>query len=445
MSLRKYIGRWLRLPASLFTSSALVIFGVVAIGMWLAHHFFVTQVQQPRTERVAVSVAAYIEGVRTFAQVASPAQRKDFFETLGSSGKARVHVVDISKANFRLPDDQLLSEFLIQVQVAALGAQVAWHAGNGDTDQSFWFEVPVPDSEPIWLSYPARVNPFSSFAVALLFGALFSLAIAAAAWLQTGLKSQLNALGEAVERLGRGERHLELASEGTTEVVEVNKLFNRVTRHLSEAEQDREVLLAGVSHDLRTPLTKLRLGLALRANSAGDEDLVRAVDEIDAIVGQFLDLATAGKSAEPPIKLNLNEIVCETAAALEVDGYPFELNLLTLPLVCTRPVVLQRVMNNLMGNASRYSGKGLAVSTGVEDGKVFIRVSDAGPGVSISELPRLGQPFFRTEAGRSKGPGTGLGLAIVHRLLKAEGGSLLLSINHSGGLDASIRMPPAPV
>ncbi|MBY0411774.1 MAG: hypothetical protein K2Q97_17025, partial [Burkholderiaceae bacterium] len=281
----------------------------------------------------------------------------------------------------------------------------------------------------------------SPLSVALLFGVLFALAIAAAAWLHTRLKSQLRALGESVERLGRGEQQLELNRQGTTEVVKVNQLLHEVTLHLNEAEHDREVLLAGISHDLRTLLTKLRLGLAVRGDATADAPLVRTVNEIDAIVGQFLDFAIAGNSPEAALQLNLNEIVSEAAATLELDGHPVALDLQKLPPVRARPVVLQRVMANLLGNAARYSGQGLAVSTSVEGGQVCIRVSDSGPGVSIGELERLGKPFYRTDAGRTKGPGSGLGLAIVQRLLKAEGGALELSINDFRGLDARVLLP----
>lgn len=445
MSPLKQMHHWLRMPASAFTSSAVVIVGVVVIGMVLAHFFLITQIQQPRVQRVAVTVAAYIQGVRAFAQTATPDQRQAFFASLGTPSPSTVHMVDVSQANFQPPDDALLVDFLTQVQLASPGGRVAWHTSQNSKDQAIWFEVLTPDGLPSWISFPARETLVSPLMATLLFGVLFSLAIAAAAWLHIGLKSQLRVLGESVERLGRGEQQPQIARHGITEVVEVNKLVHNVTQHLSEAEHDREVLLAGVSHDLRTLLTKLRLGLALRGNAPGDASLVRTVNEIDAIVGQFLDFAIAGNSAEAAVQLNLNEIVSEAAATLELDGHPFALHLQKLPPVYARPVVMQRVMANLLGNAVRYSGQGLGISTSVEGGQVCIRVSDGGPGVSIGELQRLGQPFFRTEVGRTKGPGSGLGLAIVRRLLKAEGGSLELSINDFRGLDACVRLPTASV
>ena len=453
MSLLQTLHRWLRAPASAFTSSAMVILGVVAISMVLTHFFLVTQVQQPRVQRVSATVAAYIQSVRAFAQTATPEQRQVFFDSLGGVSPSTVHVVDGSQANFQQPGDALLSDFLTQVQAASPGGRVAWHAGQSNEDQALWFEVLTPDGLPSWISFPARETLRSPLALALLVGALLLLALAAAAWLHTGLTSQLRTLGESVERLGRGEPQRELTPQGTTEVAHVNKLLHSVTQHLREAEHDREVLLAGISHDLRTLLTKLRLGLAVRGSASDkasdkasdsapdDASLVRTVNQIDAIVGQFLDFAIAGNSPEAALPLNLNEIVSEAAATMELDGHPVALHLQTLPPVRARPVVLQRVMANLLGNAARYSGQGLAVSTSVEGGQVCIRVSDGGPGVSIGELERLGKPFFRTDAGRTKGPGSGLGLAIVHRLLKAEGGSLELSINDFRGLDASVRLP----
>ncbi len=446
LPLRERLQRWLHTPRSIIVTSALVFTVTIYAGMALTYHIFLNQVQRPRIERVATSIAAYIQAVRQFAHSATPEQRAAFLGTLVSWDSSGVRVVDRAAAKFQSPRGPLLPEFLARVQAATPGGQVAWHDG-GDQDQTLWFEVPLPDAAPLWLSYPAQASPISPYAVAAIFGALFVLAIGAAALLQARLQPPIQALGEAVGRLARGERRVELRPAGTTELAVLSGRFNRMAQSLDEAHHERALLLAGISHDLRTPLTKLRIGLALRDNVPGDEHLVRAINEIDAIIDQFVEFARAGSNTDNTdavVRLDLNDIVRESAATLELDAHPFELDLQALPPVCVRPVSIQRVLANLMGNAVRYAGVGLAVSTRLAGGLVCLRVSDAGPGVSADELQRLGQPFVRTDAGRAKGPGSGLGLAIVQRLLQAEGGTLTLALNHRGGLDALVRLPPAP-
>ncbi len=440
MPMRQRVAQLLRSRRSVFGASSLLIMFVVAVGMGLVYYVFLEKVQRPRIESVANSVSAYITGVRQFARVATPAQRAAFIDTLAvDSGVHRVNRLD---ARFEPPRGPLLPDFLAKLRAnAGNDGHIAWHDGGG-ADQSIWFEVRLPDAAPIWLSYPARVNPISPAAVAALFGALFVLAIGAAALLQARLNPPLRALGDAAERLARGERGIELPLTGAIEMAELTDRFNQMARGLAEADTERTLLLAGISHDLRTPLTRMRLALALRDTAPGDESLVRGIEEIDAIIGQFVEFAGAGNDAEVAVRFYINHLVREVAASLELDGHLFELDLQMPPMVCVRPVAMQRVLVNLMGNAARYAGCGLAVSTRFDDGMVCVRVSDAGPGASPEELTRLGQPFVRTAAGRSKGPGSGLGLAIVHRLLEAEGGTLTLEINRQGGLDAVVRLPP---
>ncbi len=440
--LRERLARQLRTPRSMFSANSLLIMLVVVAGMALAYYVFVEKVQRPRVETVARSVSAYIKAVRQFARVATPEQRAAFIDTL--SVDSGVRLVDRNEARFGPPRGPLLPHFMAELESATHGdGHIAWHDGDG-SDQSIWFEVRLPDAAPLWLSYPAQVNPISPLVVAVLFGTLFALAIGAAALLQYRLRPPLRALGDAVERLSRGEHGIELPLTGAAELADLAGRFNQMMRALAEADRERTLLLAGISHDLRTPLTRMRLALALRDSAPGDESLVRAIDEIDAIIGQFVEFARAGSNAEPSVRLHINHMVREVAASLELDGHPFELDLELAPQVCVRPIAMQRVLANLLGNAARYAGRGLAVSTRFELGMICIRISDAGPGVTPEELARLGQPFVRTDAARAKGTGSGLGLAIVHRLLQIDGGTLTLELNRLGGLDAVVRLPPAP-
>ncbi|ETN86649.1 ATPase/histidine kinase/DNA gyrase B/HSP90 domain protein [Necator americanus] len=209
---------------------------------------------------------------------------------------------------------------------------------------------------------------------------------------------------------------------------------------LAEMDATRTEMLAGISHDIRTPLTKLRMAIAapeaFEAPSASAEHFIA---EIDVIVEQFIDFARS-RDSEPVVPGDLNALVDQLAADYVGLGYIFQTSLAPLPVVKFRPVGMQRVLMNLMHNAVIHGRIGLAVRTWTEPGYVVLSVEDEGPGVPEAQLPLLKQPFRRIPSPGRAG-GTGLGLAIAERIIRWHGGKLDLSLRAEGGLAATLRLP----
>ncbi len=236
----------------------------------------------------------------------------------------------------------------------------------------------------------------------------------------------------------------------TSEIREVNKGFNRMARELARVEEDRAVMLAGISHDLRTPLARLRLETEMSVND--DEakvNMASDIDQLDAIIDKFMDYARPGESKLGPVPVA--PLVEKEAAAFR-DPTQIRISARLAPdlQVMADETELGRVFLNLFENARRY---GRGTYTGVaEVGVSYVRtgpwviitVRDHGPGVAPEKLSQLTVPFFRGDAARTAATGAGLGLAIVEKAMQRMGGSLELTNAPDGGLMAHIRLKKAP-
>jgi two-component system osmolarity sensor histidine kinase EnvZ len=279
-----------------------------------------------------------------------------------------------------------------------------------------------------------------------------ALSLAGAALIARLINRPLKELSFAASRVREGDFDASTLDEtvATSEIRAVNIGFNRMSQKLAKIEQDRAIMLAGISHDLRTPLARLRLETELsvtddeaRANMAAD------ITQLDAIIGKFLDYAR-------PDKVQLTTVALPQVLETCLFGYRnrtdmrINLDLDEGLLVLADPVELARVINNLLENASRY---GKSVDTGVavldiaaktRDKWILIRVRDHGIGVSEAQLDNLTKPFYRGEAARTAANGAGLGLAIVEKIVLRMGGTFVLSNAPGSGLVANIKLQRAP-
>jgi len=278
-----------------------------------------------------------------------------------------------------------------------------------------------------------------------------ALSLAGAALIARRINRPLKQLSFAASRVRDGDFDASTLDEtvATTEIRAVNIGFNRMTEKLAKVEQDRAIMLAGISHDLRTPLARLRLETELsvvdpeaRANMAAD------ITQLDAIIGKFLEYARPGKAALENVVLKEIIDACLFSVRNRTD-MRIKLELEDDLRVLADGVELGRVLSNLIENAGRY---GKSVDTGLADlhiaarasGKwVLIRVRDHGIGVPTEQLPQLTKPFYRGEVARTAANGAGLGLAIVESTIARMGGSFGLNNSSSGGLVANIRLQRA--
>jgi two-component system osmolarity sensor histidine kinase EnvZ len=201
--------------------------------------------------------------------------------------------------------------------------------------------------------------------------------------------------------------------------------------------------LAGVSHDLRTPLARLRLGVEM--SGAPEEEIaamVADIEEMDRIIGQFLDFGR-GDPQEAAQPVDLVELIRDLAEPYRLRGVRIELDLPERFSLPVRALSLRRAITNLIDNAIRYAGNDLPItlSLSVMADELAIEIADRGPGIPATEVERLRRPFTRLENARSNTKGAGLGLAIVERVMRSHGGSLDLLARDGGGLRAILRLP----
>jgi two-component system osmolarity sensor histidine kinase EnvZ len=231
----------------------------------------------------------------------------------------------------------------------------------------------------------------------------------------------------------------------TSEIREVNIGFNRMAERLAKIEQERAVMLAGISHDLRTPLARLRLETELSVADLETRDLMAAdIAQLDAIIDKFLDYAR-------PEPTNLGPVFLSGAISRSISPWRHDPRLLIEVHVAedlqvhAEQVELERVLSNLLENARRYGQSPIDGITRVEimarlqDGWVLLSVRDQGPGVPEEALQKLTQPFFRGDTARTDATGSGLGLAIVEKSVLRMGGTFALVNNSAGGLMALMK------
>jgi two-component system osmolarity sensor histidine kinase EnvZ len=277
--------------------------------------------------------------------------------------------------------------------------------------------------------------------------AVLSLLVAVAI---TGVVNRpLRQLAAAARSLGAGRAPAALPEKGPAEIRMVNRSFNRMVADLAQLEQDRAVLLAGISHDLRTPLTRLRLEVEINAlPEATRAAMIADIEQIDAIVGQFLDYARP-LPQQPRQRLRLAGLIEAALAQARLHDARLNVEVDAALEVPAHPTELARALDNLLTNAARYgrdpeSGVLELTLTARRDGNdALIAVADRGPGIAPEQVDRLLRPFERGDAARGGARGAGLGLAIVDRVARLHGGSLRLTPNTPHGLRAELRLPLA--
>jgi two-component system osmolarity sensor histidine kinase EnvZ len=204
-------------------------------------------------------------------------------------------------------------------------------------------------------------------------------------------------------------------------------------------ERERAMVLAGISHDLRTPLSRLRLAIEM---SGADPETAGGmgadVEEMDQVIGQFL--AFARGEDEPHAEEDLNSLVAEVAESYRKRGKDVSFKAGDLPSLRFAPMAVRRAVANLVDNGLHYAGGPIEIKTVREGSRVAINVMDHGPGVPPSEAERLKRPFTRLDEARSGRGGAGLGLAIVERIARAHGGRLDLAAREGGGLVARLSL-----
>jgi two-component system, OmpR family, osmolarity sensor histidine kinase EnvZ len=308
------------------------------------------------------------------------------------------------------------------------------------------------EKDPYWLQAdPTREGPMAWNTIVLWVSIALLATVLGSAAIARLINQPLKELSFAASRIREGEFDSRLDENTlTSEIRQVNMGFNRMARELAKVEQDRAVMLAGISHDLRTPLARLRLEAEMSVqDEEAKHNMALDIDQLDAIIDKFMDYARPGESKLTPVHLS-SVVDREMAAFRDTSQIRISSRVAIDTKVMADDTELGRVLQNLFENARRY---GRSTDTGIARVQVsyartgqwvILTVRDFGQGADPNKLAQLTTPFFRGDAARTAATGAGLGLAIVDKAVQRMGGTFELVNAPDGGLMAHIRLKKAP-
>ncbi|MFA5597685.1 MAG: ATP-binding protein [Pusillimonas sp.] len=433
----------------LFSRSFLLlgVLMIVSLGAWL--EVFFSMEEGPRAIQMAQRVSTSLSITRSALIYASPDTRTDLLLDLATRESLRIQPREHSDTLEPLPNSNYWNHVTAEIKNRlGTGVQIMWSVNDMP---GVWVSFEIED-EQFWLVFDREqlglvvgVEWFWWGVTALL------LALVGSAVSARFVNRPLAQLARVTQQLSRGEIPSPLPEEGPAEIKEINIAFNRMTKDLRQTEADREIMLAGISHDLRTPLARMRLEIEM-SNVSDDTRLAIDQDlaQIDYTIGQLMEYARPATSP-PEIGVDITQALedlydREKAHTESLNGH---LNADIAPNLKARiaAIDLKRIVGNLIENARRYGRSPIDdtcyidLDARIENDKIVIEVADRGTGISPSEVQRLLRPFSRGEAARTGVSGAGLGLAIVERLLGHVGGKLKLLPRTPNGLLARIELP----
>ena len=309
-----------------------------------------------------------------------------------------------------------------------------------------WFTASVALADGLWLNVAVGPPPGApAWGAAFVFTFLFSAFGIAAVAVLTGrrMAKPMRDLANAAGRLGRGEAVEDLPEAGPAETRETVRAFNLMRTRLDRYVSDRTAMLAAVSHDLRTPITSLRLHAEFVEDAETRKKILAALDEMQRMTGDALAFIREDTHREETRNVDLHALLDSTAADLAELGHDIAVADTGRTLFACRPAALRRALRNLLENAAAYGGRA-AARIEREGEEIRVVVEDEGPGIPEADLERVFEPFVRLEASRSRDTGgSGLGLAIARSILRGHGGDIRLDNRADGGLRVTATLPGA--
>jgi signal transduction histidine kinase len=250
----------------------------------------------------------------------------------------------------------------------------------------------------------------------------------------------LSALARAADSIGRDARPEKLPERGARELRDAARAFNTMQDRLHRYLDSRSRVLAAMSHDLKTPLTRLRLQVETLEDPALQARIGKELDEMEAMVREALSLFRGLDDGEPAAPIDVNALLAELARRFGETGAEVTVSGQALQPFTGKAQALRRCLTNLIANAVTFGVRARVLVE--DDAELVIRVRDAGPGIPPAELERVFEPFYRLESSRNRDSGgTGLGLSIARDVAQAHGGTLALANLPEGGLEAVLRLP----
>jgi two-component system osmolarity sensor histidine kinase EnvZ len=440
-SLTAFRAGWL--PRSLLWQTFLLIALVLilSLAVWSAifRHFH----EPSRARDLAQMAASVVNLTRTALINAEASRRTDLLIDLAALEGIRIYPSEATDEVIPLPDTRPM--LLLTREIRRQLGDHTQLASRWKTLDGFWisFRLDPDDPDDFWVRLPAeRLQPATTADWLGWVFAAFSVSLLGAFLIVSRISTPLRNLARAAKSVGRGRTPPPLPEDGPQEIAIVTRAFNQMAGDLARSEAERAVILAGVSHDLRTPLARLRLGIEMSVPTREDiGPMIVDIEEMDRIIGQFLDFGR-GEPETPTEPTDIAALVVGVAEPYRQRGVDLDLKTPSRLTISARALPLRRAIANLIDNALRYAGDSrIDVRVWAERNEAFIEVADRGPGIPPDQVERLRQPFTRLEAARSDTKGAGLGLAIIDRVMRSHDGRLELLPREGGGLRAILVLP----
>lgn len=341
-----------------------------------------------------------------------------------------------------LNEAEYLSYFTEQMSRELGGeAEVRLYEGR---ESYFW--VRPPQAPDYWIRTPLDGFKEKNISPLLIYLIAIGILSVAGGWVFVRqLNRPLKALQGAAEEVGRGDFPEQLKEQGSTELIAVTRAFNQMSAGIKQLEKDRNLLMAGVSHDLRTPLTRIRLATEMMGPNEDylKEGIEKDIEDMNVIIDQFIAFIRHHKE-EALVATDINILVNDVVDAEQQNKHRvFETDLdKTIPMLMMRPVAIKRVITNIVENALRYSEKEIKICTMVNlpEQVVTFCVSDKGPGIPEQQIDSMFEPFSQGDTARG-GEGSGLGLAIIKKIIDMHNGKVTLENLPVEGLKVTVSLP----
>ncbi len=381
-----------------------------------------------RAKETANLAASMVNLVRASLYAAAPERRAYLLQELSRREGIFLHPADPEMDDEQPLTEGRFKELLIAETQKRLGSATRF-ASSIAGFEGLWvsFKFSPEDADEYWLGFPRARTPLSFVMHWLIWGAIATLlALLASFIFARQIAQPLKNLSQKVRALGRGEQFTPIDSnQGSREIRALSNAFNRMAEDLSAHDKERALVLAGISHDLRTPLTRLRLEAEM--SMVDDEsrvNVIHDIEQMEAIIAQFMDYAKSD-GGEAPILLSPAEVFTLLGERVkERHAADFSFEIANIPTMLLRRASVCRAVANLIDNAFKYGKPPVTLKVFSDNQNLIIEVTDHGAGVSESDFSRIKRPFARGESARTDTTGTGLGLAIVERIARLHAGDL---------------------
>ena len=435
-------------PKNLLNRLILIIASLIIISQLITIKVFDYFEMEPRAESMAQEISTIVKYTKAAIQSAYPSTRLDLLQSLSKMSDVKIVPAYYFENIKPLPDEIFLTMVVKKIK-QDLGEDTIVTLNHYDIP-GIWVSFEIGDGL-FWAVIPRNVfdRPFPWHWIGWGI-VVFLVSISGAYFLTTRINKPLNLLINATSKLKKGLPFKKIPEDTATEFKEVSKAFNEMASNLAKSENERRFIMGSVSHDIRTPLTRMKLSLEMLPKKSAflKESMDQDINEINQIINQFLDFVR-GFDDEPISSLNFGNFLTELKKQHAILGHDLKISKITrskdIPknlFIDVRPLAFKRLFDNLINNGVKFSKSNkIELVAKLYNEKIVINVLDNGPGIPKAQREKLLDPFERLDQARGSIGGSGLGLAIANRIVMVHDGKMELINRRTGGLNVKLTFP----